>query len=253
MEFLKNIIITGIEPPMVVHSEKGKTVQIKNRRWYGLSFCLSGQITYEMNGKSFVSNGQCAVFLPKGGTYRLTGNKEGLFPVINFYSENFACDEITLIPLKNPQAYIRDFEAIRKSHLRKAGQLETFSILYKILHALSFEENTRANILAPAMQYIENNISDPTLSNTVLANMLGISEVYFRKLFFKYYNISPKQYILDFRIQKAKQMLVETPFTVLAISESCGFSSPNHFCRVFKQHSGLTPTQYASKYSVFEI
>lgn len=91
------------------------------------------------------------------------------------------------------------------------------------------------------------------LSNTALAKTLGISEVYFRKLFFKRYNISPKQYILDFRIQKAKQMLVETPYTVLSISESCGFSTPNHFCRTFKQHTGLTPTQYALQNCVYEI
>ena len=253
MELLKNIIVTGIEPPMVVHSEKDKKVQIANRRWYGLSFCLSGQITYEMNGKFFVSNGQCAVLLPKGGTYSLTGNKEGLFPVINFYCENLCCNEITLIPLKNPQSYIRDFEAIQKSHLRGDSHLEIFSIFYKMLSSLSYEKKAGASTLAPALQYIENNISDPTLSNTVLAKTLGISEVYLRKLFSKHFNSSPKQYILDFRMQKAKQMLVETPYTVLSISESCGFSSPNHFCRTFKQHTGLTPTQYAAQNSVYEI
>lgn len=253
MGLFDSMIITGIEPPMVVHSEKDKRVDITNRRWFGLSFCLSGQITYEMNGKFFVSNGQCAVLLPKGGTYTLTGNKEGLFPVINFYCENFACDEITLIPLKNPKTYIRDFEAIQKLHLRGAGQLEIFSIFYKILNNLSSEGRSGASILTPAIQHIENNISDPSLSNTALAKTLGISEVYLRKLFFKHYNTSPKQYILDFRIQKAKQMLVETPFTVLVISESCGFSTPNHFCRAFKQHTGMTPTQYACQNRAYEI
>lgn len=253
MDLLKNIIVTGIEPPMVVHSEKDKKVQITNRRWYGLSLCLSGQITYQMNGRFSVSNEQCAILLPKGGTYSLIGNKEGLFPVINFYCENFSCNEIIRIPLKNPQSFIRDFEAMQKSYLRGDGQLEMFSIFYKMLHALSAENKAGANILAPAIQYIENNISDPALCNTVLAKALGISEVYFRKLFYKHCSISPKQYILDFRIQKAKQMLVETPYTVLSISESCGFSSPNHFCRTFKQHTGLTPTQFALQNSTYEI
>lgn len=253
MDLFKNMIVTGIEPPMVVHSEKGKKVQIENRRWFGLSLCISGQITYEMNGKFFVSNGQCAVLLPKGGTYTLTGNKEGLFPVINFYSENFACDEITLIPLKNPKTYIRDFEAIQKFYLRGTGQLEIFSIFYKMLNALSSENKTGTSILAPAIQHIENNISDPALSNTALAKTLGISEVYFRKLFFKHYNTSPKQYILDFRIQKAKQMLVDTSFSITVIAGECGFSSLYHFCRAFKQHTGSTPTQYASQNRTYKI
>ena len=253
MGLFNNMVVTGIEPPMVVHSEKGKRVQITNRQWYGLSFCLSGQITYEMNNKAFVSNGQYAVLLPQGGTYALTGNKDGLFPVLNFYCENFHCREITLIPLKNLQVYIRDFEAIQKAHLRGTNQLEIFSIFYKMLNNLSAENRGDAGILAPAIQYIENNISNPTLSNTTLAKTASISEVYFRKLFIKHFGISPKQYILDFRIQKAKQLLAETPYTVLAISENCGFSSPNHFCKIFKQHTGMTPTQYASQNRVYEM
>lgn len=253
MDSLKSIVVTGIEQPMVVHPEKGKTIKITNRRWFGLSFCLSGQITYEMNGNSFISNGESAVILPKGGTYSLTGNKEGLFPVINFYCEHFNCDEIALIPLQNPQRYIRDFETLQKLHHRGASQLEIFSLFYNMLNNLSSENKSGPNILSPAVQYIENNIFDHTLSNTVLAKELGISEVYFRKLFLRYYNISPKQYILNFRIQKAKQMLIETPFTIIAISESCGFSTPNHFCRAFKQHTGLTPTQYAASHRAYEI
>ena len=253
MAFLDRVIITGIEPPIVVHSERGTKVEINNRRCFGLSLCLSGQITYEMNGKFFVSTSHCAVLLPKGGTYTLTGNKEGLFPVNNFYSENFACDEITLLPLQNPKTYIRDFEVIQKNYLRGTGQLEIFSIFYKMLNALSSENKAGTSILAPAIQHIENNISDPALSNTTLAETLGISEVYFRKLFFKHYNTSPKQYILDFRIQKAKQMLVDTSFSITLIAEACGFSSLYHFCRTFKQQTGTTPTQYASQNRVYKI
>ena len=56
-----------------------------------------------------------------------------------------------------------------------------------------------------------------------------------------------KHYILDIRIRKAKQCLVDTPFTIASISEECGFSSVYYFCHLFKQRTGKTPSQYAAE------
>ncbi len=253
MDRIGNIIVTGIELPIVVHLEKDKRVNMTSRRCYGLSFCSCGQITYAMNGKTFVSHAQSAVILPKDGTYTLVCNEEGFFPVINFNCENFNCAEITVIPLKNPQTYLRDFETIKKLFLRRNSRLAILSVFYKILDALASEGTLDANLLAPVVRYIENNISDQTLSNASLAKILGISEVYLRKLFMKQYKTTPKQLILDIRIQTAKQMLVGTPLSVIAIAEKCGFSNPYHFCRIFKQRTELTPTQYRTRNSVSEI
>ena len=71
-----------------------------NRQSYGLSLCISGQITYTMNGENYISDQNKAVLLPKGGTYSLHGDKEGFFPVVNFKCENFNCDEIVVVSLE---------------------------------------------------------------------------------------------------------------------------------------------------------
>ena len=55
------------------------------------------------------------------------------------------------------------------------------------------------------------------------------------------------------RLEEAKQLLEESPFTVAAIAEKCGFTNPYHFCRTFKQRTGLSPTQYAAKNRSYEI
>ena len=246
-----NITVCHMEPPFVVHSEKGRKFQMINRKSFGLSLCKSGQITYSMNGKSFISNQQTAVLLPKGANYTLSGNREGLFPVINFQCIGLACEEIVVIPLKNPQAYLDTFTSIQELYAKKR-RLEIFSLFYKMIDNLSCENTALSHPLDPAILYIEAHLSDPTLSNTDLARVLEISEVYLRKLFLAQFKTTPKQYILDLRIQKAKQMLVETPFTVMAISEECGFTNPYHFSRVFKQRTGFTPRQYVAKNSVYE-
>ena len=253
MSILDNIIITAIEPPIVVHSEKGRKFQMKNRPCYGLSLCTSGQITYTMNEKRYVSTQNNAILLPRGGAYSLYGDKEGIFPVVNFNCENFHCNEIVVLPLENPQACIKNFERLKDLFLQNANNLKIYHTFYELLDKVSFANSQKQNPLDPIIKYIAENIQSPELSNTCLARQLGISEVYLRKLFSVHYKITPKQYVLDIRIRKAKQMLRDTPLTVAAIAEACGFASVYHFCRAFKQRTGLTPTQYAVNNRVFKI
>ena len=253
MSILDNIIITSIETPIVVHSEKGRKFQMKDRSCYGLSLCASGQITYTMNEKRYVSNQTNAILLPQGGAYSLYGDKEGIFPVINFHCENLNCSEIVVLPLENPQACIKTFESLKDLFLQNANNLKIYRTFYELLDKVSSANSQKQNPLDPVTKYIVENIQSPELSNTCLARQLGISEVYLRKLFSVHYNITPKQYVLDIRIRKAKQMLRDTPFTIAAIAEACGFASVYHFCRAFKQRTGATPTQYANENRIFKI
>lgn len=253
MNNLDNIVITDIESPIVVHSKKGRKFQMTNRQSYGLSLCISGQITYTMNGENYISDQSKAVLLPKGGTYSLQGDKEGLFPVVNFKCENFNCNEIVVVPLENSQACIKDFETLKDLFLHDKNRLKIYSAFYELLDKVSSANLRKQHPLASVIEYIAENIQSPELSNTCLARQIGISEVYLRKLFLACYNITPKQYILDIRIKKAKHMLINTPFTVTAISEECGFSSVYHFCRAFKNKTGMAPTEYANLNKIYQI
>ena len=81
---LSNITITDIKEIFTVFSPKGRFVKIENRKCFGLSFCIDGQITYTHNGNKIISDKNYAVILPEGQTYTLYGDKTGSFPVINF-------------------------------------------------------------------------------------------------------------------------------------------------------------------------
>lgn len=253
MYVLDNLVVTEVYSPIVVHSKKGRVFQMTNRSRYGLSLCMSGQITYTMNGKKYVSNENNAVLLPRGGTYSLIGDKEGLFPVLDFECDNCSCSEILILPLDNAQACIQNFESLKNLFLHSESKLKIFSSFYDLLSKVSAASTLKHTPLHTVMGCIAENIQDPKLSNTYLAKQIGISEVYLRKLFLSHYQITPKQYILDIRINKAKQMLCDTPFSVASIAEACGFSNIYHFCRIFKQRTGLTPTQYAENNRLFKI
>ena len=245
MNLFSNITVTEIERPYTVYFRKDRSVHMENRQWYGIAFCTSGQLTYTMEDKQIVSHPGSAILLPMGGTYHIHGDKEGYFPLINFRCEGLSIQQITAIPLSNPKSCIRDFDAMRNSFLLGESRLKIFSSFYALLHKLSLLQSSVPGPLRSAITFLEDHLAEPSLSNTQIATHVGISEVYLRKLFAQHYHITPKQYILDLRLQKAKAFLAEEALTITEIAERCGFTSVYHFSKLFRQRSGVSPTQYA--------
>ena len=253
MDRLEGITVTDIEPPVTIFSAHGRTYFMDNRPSWGLSFCSSGQISYVMDGKTYLSDSEHAVLLPKGGSYTLYGDREGLFPLINFQCTGLAMDTIAVFPLKNPRSFLVDYELLKGLFLFPGNKLKIYSSFYALLDRVFQDQQPRRDILYPAMQYIQAHLADPELSVASLAAEASISEVYFRKLFLAQYDITPKQYILNIRIQRAKDLLSGSGESVSAIAEKCGFSSLYHFCRIFKNKTGTTPTQYARENRRYRI
>ena len=244
MNHLDEIIVTDITGVLTISAQKGKFQKMNNRKTYGLSLCTQGQITYSHKGKEYVSVPQYAVILPKGETYTSYCNKNGVFPLINFECVNFSCDKICVLPVRNYDSLLKDFERIKSLSLFKENRLKIMSVFYNMISTLSNSDTPESRIIYPAMQYLDNHFFSADITNKELADLCNISEVYFRKLFEKVYGISPHQYIVAARISKAKQLLSEGLYKIKAISEMCGFSSTYHFCRIFKQKTGITPTEY---------
>lgn len=76
------------------------------------------------------------------------------------------------------------------------------------------------------------------------ANIAGMSEYHFSRLFKKAAGYSPSQFFIKLRMARARQLLVETEQSVIDIGLEVGYSSPSHFSQVFKREVGVTPTQY---------
>lgn len=253
MNILNDLTVAQVESVMTVSQPKGRAVQIKNRPSWGLSFCAEGQITYIHNGKTFVSDRNHAVILPEGQTYTLHCDKSGTFPLINFKCAAPPCGTIMQIPIRSAESYIKDCEHLKNLFLFERNRLKIMSIFYNILYSLASFNVSGCNILIPAIKYIENNYRDPNLTNADLAKQCSVSEIYFRKLFTQTYSVSPKQFVIDVRINKAKQLLTDGLFKICAVSGKCGFSNPYHFSRVFRKKTGLTPTEYMKRNKVNKI
>jgi AraC-like DNA-binding protein len=244
MELLQNLTVTGNLEVVTVRQIKGTGAEIKNRPNYGLSFCYEGQITYTLDGVDYISDPNCAIILPKGRTYSLRIDKGGFFPLINFDSDGFLCDQHIVLPLKNPSVLIKEFEYIKKLSLFEKNRPKMMSAFYALIDGIISQTDEGGSVISGAVAYLEANLSDPTLNNETLAKQANISEVYFRQLFLRQYGITPRQYIINARIAKAKQILSSGNKKISAVAEECGFVSVYHFCRCFKDKCGMTATEY---------
>lgn len=80
-----------------------------------------------------------------------------------------------------------------------------------------------------------------------LADYLNLSESYISKLFHKEMGIPISQYILDLKIEKAKNLLQYSEYNIVEISNYLAFSSQSHFIQVFQKKTGITPHKYRTK------
>jgi AraC-like DNA-binding protein len=79
---------------------------------------------------------------------------------------------------------------------------------------------------------------------SLLASALGMSYTQFRALFKREAGLSPRQYQIDIRINKAKELLRHTDRSVCELADSLGFASVHYFSRLFKLKVGVSPLDW---------
>ncbi len=94
--------------------------------------------------------------------------------------------------------------------------------------------------LANVIRMMEENIEEP-VSPSLLAADVGMSTRQLERLFRRYLNRSPKRYYMELRLQKAKNLLMQTDMTVINVALACGFTSPSHFSKCYRAHFSTTP------------
>ncbi|MGH1368923.1 MAG: GlxA family transcriptional regulator [Maritimibacter sp.] len=94
--------------------------------------------------------------------------------------------------------------------------------------------------LASVIQTMETHIEEP-ISPAILARDVGLSTRQLERLFRRYLNRSPKRYYMELRLQKARNLLLQTDMNVMNVALACGFSSPSHFSKCYRAHYDTTP------------
>jgi len=101
--------------------------------------------------------------------------------------------------------------------------------------------------LLPVLEYIDAHLQN-SISLQELADVAGMSQFYFCRIFRQTVGVAPFQYVRQKRIEKAKHLLKQRHLSILEVGLQCGFTSPSHFTRQFHQTVGVTPTAYRNAF-----
>ena len=97
--------------------------------------------------------------------------------------------------------------------------------------------------LIAAKRYIKARYYKDITVDRVAAHV-GISRKYLFAIFKKFLGISPKDYMIDYRMKRAAEFLKDKSISIGSIAYSVGYHDPLTFSKMFKQKMGLSPTQY---------
>lgn len=164
-----------------------------------------------------------------------------------------------------PQLNLRDPQLVRLVQLLQT-EVETGSptgnlfgetignslILYLAQHystAMPRQDQTRGGLpglrLKRVLEYIEANLSREMHLNE-LGETAGLSAFHFAKLFKQSTGASPHQYILQRRLERAKELLRKPTMSLSEIGLESGFADQSHFTNVFRRFAGVTPSKFRS-------
>lgn len=107
----------------------------------------------------------------------------------------------------------------------------------------SHPQNTRETLLSRAVDLLRNNIAQSVRISAV-AGSLNISTVTLSRLFHERFRKSPKEYLLELRMERARELLCFTDEPVKRIAQETGFRSASFFTKTFRELTGLSPADW---------
>lgn len=119
-----------------------------------------------------------------------------------------------------------------------------FAVLARDIEISNAPENaTESAYIRRAVEYIQNNYPNGIHVSDIAA-YVGVSRGYLHTLFSKNLELSPQEYLINYRITRAKELLSVTELPIEGIAQSCGYMDTLAFSKLFKNKTGITPSQY---------
>ena len=253
---ISNLIITKIVDVYSVKlEEETKAIGV-------LSHCVliikrQGKSVYKVHGKEFTADSNNVVFLPTGTDYSVNALEEGECSIIEFDVQNQNVDKLT------PCSYFIDNESDIIKTVKNISHYwelqgpafhskclsEAYSLITQIstIDSYTYSLAGKYRLIHRSVKYIEANYARQDLYTPMLAEMSDMGETYYRSIFISVFNMAPAKYIQNYRVGKAKELLINSEGSIEDIAIAVGFANSSYFCKVFKTITGLTPSEFAEK------
>nr|WP_242053378.1 AraC family transcriptional regulator [Nostoc parmelioides] len=106
--------------------------------------------------------------------------------------------------------------------------------------------------LQQVLSYIHSHLDQP-IQLAELAEIYGLSPYYFCRLFKQLMGVAPYQYVLQQRMEKAKQLLQQGQYAIADIALMVGCADQSHLTKHFKKYTGVTPKYFAENSGMTKI
>ena len=235
----------------------------KGRSDYHLLYVQSGWITAEEDGAPVCISSGGFIFYPPDARQLYAFSKEGNAISYWIHFTGTAIEEaLADLPYKRTFCGQVDermqFESLlhqlsQTHHMRgPAYLLDEGGLLLQILASLSRsvnrQESTECSEIRAAAAYLCEHFCQP-LSLADCAAHLHLSVSRFSHLFTKTIGVSPYQYLLRLRLDRACELLLHTELDIRHIAQLVGFDDPSYFSRLFRKRFVKTPGAFRTTYS----
>lgn len=139
------------------------------------------------------------------------------------------------------------------SNIRNLNAAKAVNVCYRILcSAIEERKNSvlRDDVkyfkeyMSTAVAYIEEHLDDENLSIVSVATHVYLNSVYFGRVFKNTFNMTFKQYLLQRRMERAKELLENRTNSIGTVCEQVGISNQSYFSHLFKEYTGKLPSEY---------
>ncbi len=150
---------------------------------------------------------------------------------------------------------IDDFSGFSLKFFEQLNKLQTIEEIHpwltdtivRIIDLLEKNKNSkRRKIIDKAVEYIDNHYKEPLTLN-IVADRLFLNSSYFCKIFKDETGESFTKYLINLRIQKAKELMADPTVKIYEVAEMVGYDDVQYFSKIFKGIQGITPMQYREK------
>ena len=221
---------------------KDGTFHVDARPYAALSFRDKGTGTFKIGNKTLHTNPGDILFIPCDTPYEVDySTSESI--VVNMSFCNYQEAEVFELQPRTGVAVL--FSRLLSEWQEQHSVNRAKVTIYSILERMGEYNKTKIenSALAECLQYIELYFCDPELDIKRICDVGFLSKSNLYRLFLNHFGISPKQYIIKLRMNKALGLLVEGDLPIKEISTSCGFLDDKYFSRVFRNTYGYPPSQ----------
>lgn len=235
-------------------------VFLRPRNHDSIFFVTKGSLLYEKENISEIINEGQVGYIAKGSVDKSSAY---LCDEVSYIATNFNFDNDNSITDKDlpfnalcSKGLAYNYERLFNDALtvflsQSPGYMTVFKgILMQIIGHLYNEfrvtdiNNRKMKKIQIALEYLRVNYNCADFKIRELAEKTFMSEKNFRRLFFEVYKKNPYEFLQEYRINKAKILLLSTNKSISDIATECGFSDVYAFSHSFKRHIGLSPSKF---------